>query len=192
MKKVFTLLLVAGLFSSCGSNSSSNSTSDSSAVGTSRLDTTVAAKTKSEPAKAESKWQYQEEVDKMSSTKNYFATIHSDNTIDFEFPYDGGSTGTITVRNMEKSNEVLLGISKGQFNSHSDGVIVKVRFDNKKAVTFNCSEPSDGSSDVLFIESPKKFITLLKAAKKVIVQAEFYDSGLKEMEFDVKDFKWNH
>ena len=190
MKRLFTLLLAVGLFSSCGSSESFNGSSDSTKKDTSTNESTSAEK--SESAKAESKWQYQEKVDKMSSAKNYFATIESDNTIDFEFPYDGGSTGSITVRNMEKANEVLIGISKGQFNSGVDGTTLKVRFDDKKPVTFDCSEPSDGSSDVLFIQSPKKFITMLKAAKKVIIQAEFYDSGLKEMEFDTKDFKWNH
>jgi hypothetical protein len=128
----------------------------------------------------------------MSSGKKYYASIDSDNSIDFEFPYDGGSTGSITVRNTDHKNEVMVGISKGQFNSGVDGTAVRVRFDDKKAVPFDCGEPSDGSSDVLFIESPKKFITMLKASKKVIIQAEFYDSGLKEMEFDTKDFKWNH
>jgi len=189
MKRVFTLLLAAGLFSSCGSSPSSNSSS-----GTTKTDTTkegILAET-SEPTKAESKWQYQEKADKMSSGKKYYASIDSDNSIDFEFPYDGGSTGSITVRNTDNKNEVLIGISKGQFNSGVDGTTIKVRFDDKKAITFDCGEPSDGSSDVLFIESPKKFITMLKTAKKVIIQAEFYDSGLKEMEFDTKDFKWTH
>ncbi|CAM3700826.1 hypothetical protein MUGA111182_03990 [Mucilaginibacter galii] len=190
MKRVFTLLLVAGLFSSCGSSESSNSSSDSTKKDTKSKEGISAES--SEPAKAESKWQYSEEVDKMTSAKNYFATIESDNQLDFEFPYDGGSNGTITVRKMAKSTDVLIGISKGQFNSHSDGTTVKVRFDDKKPINFTCSEPSDGSSDALFIDSPKKFLTLLKSAKKVIVQAEFYESGLKEMEFDTKDFKWNH
>jgi len=190
MKRVFTLLLVAGLFSSCGSSESSNSSSDSTNTDTSAKESTSADK--GEPAKAESKWQYSEEIDKMTSAKNYFATIESNNTIDFEFPYDGGSTGSITVRNMEKTNDVLIGISKGQFNSHSDGITVKARFDDKKPMTFTCLEPSSGSSETLFIENTKKFITQMKSAKKVIIQAEFYDSGPREMEFDTKDLKWSH
>jgi hypothetical protein len=128
----------------------------------------------------------------MTSAKNYFATVESTNTIDFEFPYDGGSTGSITVRNMEKTNDVLIGISKGQFNLHSDGITIKARFDDKKPMTFTCLEPSSGSSETLFIENTKKFITQLKSAKKVIIQAEFYDSGPREMEFDTKDLKWSH
>jgi hypothetical protein len=122
IKKIFTLLVCAALFSSCGSSESSTGSSDSSSTGTTN--------TSSETAST-SKWNYEEETDKMTSGKKFYASIESNNKLEFEFPYDGGSTGKITVRNTEKSNEVLLGISKGQFNTNLDGTPVKVRFDEK-------------------------------------------------------------
>lgn len=96
MKPLFSLLVIAGLLSSCGSSTSSNTSNDTLAVDTSTtIDTGAITETKNEPAKAESKWQYQEKADKMSAGKKYYASIDSDNSIDFEFPYDGGSTRSI-------------------------------------------------------------------------------------------------
>ncbi|MFD1258944.1 hypothetical protein ACFQ3S_19220 [Mucilaginibacter terrae] len=191
MKKIFTLLFAAGLLSSCGSGgSSSGSKGDSTAADTSTA-TETTTDTKKESSANETKWSYEEKVDKMTSEKTRFATIDSDNQLQFEFPYDGGSTATLLIRKNGKSNEVLLSISKGQFNTTSDGASVKVRFDDNKASTFSCSTSSDGSSDLLFINNENKFITKLKKAKKLIIQAEFYEAGLKEMEFSTAGLKWD-
>ena len=188
--------MVVGLYS-CTSNTKQRSTAKDDSVST---DTTSAAVTSKKPkAVADStnsslpgKWTYSEEEDKMSSKKAFFAAIEAKELLDFDFPYNGGSTATITVRNQGKGNEVVLEVSKGQFNSSVDGATVKIRFDGMPASSYRASEASDGSSNILFIENTAKLIKKMKAAKKMLVQAEFYDSGEKVMEFNVEGFKWDH
>lgn len=190
MKKIFTLLLVTGLFSSCGSSTSSSSSSDSTVVDTSTVKETDSSAAKEKPAENTSKWTYNEEQDKMTSKKKYFANIEANNVLNFDFPYDGGSTGSIMIRKKDGATDVMLSISKGQFNTGVDGTSISVRFDDDKPVTFECSEASDNSSDLLFINNTKKFISRLKKSKKMNVQAEFYESGLQVMEFTTAGFVW--
>ena len=137
-------------------------------------------------------WTYSQNEDKMTSGVSYFAEAQAKELLQFEFPYDGGSTATLMIRNKEGDNDVMLNVSKGQFITHYDGSTIRARFDNDSPVRYNISEPSDGSSDLVFINAEKDFISKLKKAKKLILEAEFYNAGLRQMEFDVSDFKWDH
>ena len=138
-------------------------------------------------------WNVFEESDAMSGRKMYFTTTKSINKVDFEFPYDGGSTMTITIRNMGKRNEVALSISKGQFmTSIGDDYKIRVKFDNGKVVAYPYNSASNGSSKVIFPKWSSNFIKQLKKAKKLMIEAPFYDSGRKIFNFNVSGFKWNH
>jgi len=189
MKKLLILLGAASIVS-CNSNQKSN-TGDTTKSTTATTTTTT---TKSTAAVDSSKiWTYLADTDKMTSKLTYQATVTSLNKLNFDAPYEGGSTAAAIIRNKAGKNEIILSIDKGQFICDvSDGCAINVRFDNDPAIKFQGSEPSDGSSTVLFIEAPKKFIADVKKAKKMIVQAEFYESGLKEMEFNVDGLKWDH
>lgn len=187
---LFLLLSAAVTIASCDSNQTGSKATDSLNKG----DTTAKKGEETKPEVDSTKiWKYTTEVDKMTSKKNYYAAIGSTNQLEFAAPYDGGSTAVITVRNQNKSNDVVLTISKGQFVcSTGDGCTIKVRFDSDPAISFQADGPSDGSSDVLFLKPVGKFIKNIKKAKKVIVQAEFYEEGLKEMEFSPDGLKWDY
>lgn len=192
MKKIL-FLLGAVFIVSCNSNQKAG-TSDSAKSDSSKK-TTAATVTDKKTASDDpsTMWDYASDTDKMTSKLTYQATINSTNKLQFESPYDGGSTASILIRNKDGKNDVMLIIDKGQFvSSVSDDAKVNVRFDSDLAIAFTGSEPSDGSSTVLFIDPAKKFITHIKNAKKMIVQAEFYESGLREMEFNVAGLKWDH
>lgn len=190
MKKIL-LLLAATAMVSCNSNQKSSG-SDSSKTDTTKTTTTTTTtekKTEVDPTS----WIYQADTDKMTSKLSYFASINSTNKLQFAAPYDGGSTASVTIRNKANENEVILTIDKGQFICDvSDGCPVKVRFDSDPAITFQATEPQDGSSTVLFIHPETKFINHLKTAKKMIVEAQFYEEGMQDMEFTVNGFKWEH
>jgi hypothetical protein len=161
------------------------------------IDTATAAKApdsshSSTPTAKTSKWSYTEQEDKMTSKKKYFASIDANELLQFDFPYDGGVTANLTIRHQDGENEAILQISKGQFITGVDGTTIKVRVDDAPAVTYSASGPSDGSTEILFINSANKLINKMKTAKKVMIQAEFYDSGNKVMEFEVDGFKWTH
>ncbi len=91
---------------------------------------------------------------------------------------------------MGEKNEAVLSISKGQFLTGVNGENIDVRFDSLKAETYECSGPADYSTTTLFINSPTKFIAELKKAKKLLIQAVFFDNGTQQMEFNVDGFKW--
>jgi len=44
----------------------------------------------------------------------------------------------------------------------------------------------------LFIHPEPKFIAHAKIAKKMIVEAEFYQEGMQDMEFNTAGLKWEH
>ena len=137
-------------------------------------------------------WKYDSKDDEMTNSKSYFATILSDNGEVFAFPYDeeGGSHLMVTVRQAKKSGtDVILGISKGQFN----GQYVSVKFDDNAAKKYKAYSADDGSLDVLFIDNAKDFITKAKTAKTIKIEAEFYQEGNRVFTFTAdKPLKWEH
>ena len=143
--------------------------------------------------KVGAQWNYSQDEDKITSKIIYYASVVANEKLDLKFPYDGGVTPTLWVRYMDRTSEVVLQLSKGQFMASSvDGEDIRVRFDNTKAVTYNCVGPSDGNSEKLFIESSGRFISMLKKAKTVIIRVVLFDNGPQDMVFNVEGFKWNH
>ena len=55
---------------------------------------------------------------------------------------------------------------------------------------FTCSETSDGKSDVIFLHPAGRFLSKLKAAKSVTVEAEFYQEGTRQFNFTSRGVKW--
>jgi hypothetical protein len=137
-------------------------------------------------------WEFEEKIDEMDGTKKFYATTFSTNTIDFDFPYQGGSSFSLVLRNKGKGNEVMLIVSKGQFlTSVSDDKEIRIKFDDEKPVTYTVSGTSDYSTTVVFIAPAKKLIDKIKTSKKIKIEAEFYNAGYKIIEFDVANLNWN-
>jgi hypothetical protein len=151
----------------------------------------AASASDAKPSDAKS-WKYSEKVDKMSSETNYYASIDANEKLKFDFPYDGGSVANLTVRNKGKENEIILSVSKGQFNSKIENNTVRIKFDDEKPIEVPYTEPSSGSSDLIFIGTEKEVIAKLLTAKKVLIEAEFFNEGNRQMEFNVDGFKWGH
>lgn len=139
-------------------------------------------------------WDYSTETDEMNDSKSRFASLVSDNFIEFDFPYNGGSTMRLTVRYMKKyGTDVILRISSGQFlcSEYQGTNFVRVRFDNGAAMKFRTLEPADGSSDQLFLNNAKKFISLAEKAKTIKIEAPFYQEGNRVFTFSVdKPLEW--
>lgn len=168
----------------CGGASSDNSAGD---VATDSVMTQVDEK------ETESNWEYSEYPDEMSDDTTYLASVVSENSVDFDFPYDGGSTLTLTVRKSPQyGSDIYIKISKGQFNSGIYGQKIKVRFDENKAFDVNCRTASDGSSDLLFLTNYKKLIAQLKQSKTLKVSCEFWNEGTRTFTFNIEGLKWEH
>ncbi len=127
----------------------------------------------------------------MRGTKSKFASIDSANKVDFSFPYSGGSDLQIVLRKRPSDGfKILLSIYKGQFDCFM-GCQFSVKFDDGKIEKWTASSASSGSSDVIFVNGESKFLSKLKKAKQLIIEARFYNSGDKQFKFDVSNLKWD-
>lgn len=148
---------------------------------------------KNEIKKTKSNWTYSETEDKMSGNILYFAKCVSTNELDFQFPYDGGSRGILSVRDLGNGSDVIIKITKGLFAGGSLlGDKARVRFDDEQFMLFGYSSNAvDGSMDIIFIANPAKFISKLRTAKKLMVETTFFNEGQRIMEFDVEGLNWD-
>ncbi len=183
MKRVILFVAFAGtLLCSCGGTVSTESLSSSME--------------KSSIEKEDEKgWEYSENIDEMTSSKTLFATIVSDNSEEFDFPYGGGSDLYLYVRTSKKfGKDVYIKISKGQFicSEYQGTNYVNVRFDEDAPMKFRTSEPSDGSADLLFLGNSTKFINRAKTAKTIKIEAPFFQEGWRVFTFTTdKPLVWN-
>jgi len=79
----------------------------------------------------------------------------------------------------DRAEEVIVAIDRGQFWGDN----VKVRFDDEPIQTYNIGKPADNRSTYRFIQDAANFITELRNAKRVRIEAEFYDHGTRVFDF---------
>lgn len=139
-------------------------------------------------------WNIQTKIDEMTDTKNIWASISSDNYIEQDFPYEGKTHATITVRYMKKYGyDILLGIEKGQIIGHDiNGTnYVTARFDNGTPKKYRFNDAADGSSDYVFLRNAKDFMEECKKAKEIKVDIPIYQAGKPVFIFHVdKPLEW--
>ena len=139
-----------------------------------------------------SNWNYSNDEDKMSGEQQYFSSTTSINKIDFEFPYDGGSTFRLIIRNMGRGNEVLMIVSNGQFlTSITSSEKARIKLDGGSVLNYNFRSSNDGSVDVIFFNSSNKLISALKTSKKIMIEVPFYQAGRQIIYFDVEGLIWD-
>lgn len=141
-----------------------------------------------EPAPSPNTWSYSESKDQMANGIIKSASVNSNNKINLDFPYSGGTNGYINVRKHPRwGTDVIIGISKGQLLCSYNNCTITARFDDSKSKRYSASEPSDHSSEMLFINDTKGFIANLKNAKKTYVEVSFYQNGNFSFEFNTEN-----
>ena len=131
-------------------------------------------------------WDYSVTADKMTGKPTKYSILKSTNSLNLKFPYSGQNHGYLQVRKKDgKAEDVIFHFDKGQSmcRSYNDGCNVQVRFDQSQPVTFNGTNPSDGSSNAVFLSSPGTFIAAAKKAKAIKVSLELYQAGTQVLEF---------
>ena len=137
-----------------------------------------------------SNWTYSDDVDQMRGTKTHFASISSETELQFGFPYDGGKA-TLTIRQRPTDGLNIFLQIKAQFLcSQFNNETVAAKFDNLPIENYSCSEPSDGSTGFLFVRGASRFVSHLKKAKTLTLEAPFYQYGRRQMAFDVRGLVW--
>lgn len=194
MKK--TLLYVVGGFFALGILAAMCNSEESSKE-SSKDSTTVESKEaeKEEDNSSQKTWEISTSKDEMRGTIDTYASIESDNEVDFEFPYNGGSTLSITVRESQKfGTNVYLSISNGQFvgNAFDGSDYVTIKFDDEPLQKYHFNNASSGSMDIIFLKKEKELIGKFKKARKIMVEAPFFDCGSKQFTFTVdKSLEWD-
>jgi hypothetical protein len=141
-------------------------------------------------AQPASGWSVRTSRDEVRGETIYFASVTSENQAEFDFPYAGGSTLTMTVRKHPKyGQDVYFQISSGQFVCGIDDCSGTINYGNgPRSITL--VEPDDGSSDTLFAGNASSVISNLKQADKVIVELPFYQEGNRQFTFSAKGLVW--
>ena len=157
----FGVFVLIGFIATLGGNSNTNlqnSNSDSILVDSVETDDFSTVSQEESQLKT---WNYSTDTDEMNESKSRFASLVSDNTVNFDFPYQGGSSLSLIVRYMKKyGTDVYIEISSGQFicNEYQGTNNVRVRFDDAAPINFSTNEPSDRRSDMLFLYTATKLI----------------------------------
>jgi hypothetical protein len=86
---------------------------------------------------------------------------------------------------------VIFSVVKSQFLSTGYRKKVLVRFDDRPPIIFYADEPADNSTDTVFIDDYQKFCANLRHAKKVMIEAQFYQEGGRIFEFNVGGLDWD-
>ena len=149
---------------------------------------------KSISGEAASNWIYNTTKDEMRDQEAKFATTVSTNSVDFDFPYNGGSKLILTLRKSGNKTDVMATVSKGQILCGIRGCETAFKFDTGAVQTITMTEPDNHASDVLFVMHDKtedKIINQLKTSKKLVIEVPFYQEGKKQFTFDVSSLKWD-
>jgi hypothetical protein len=179
------------IFLALGSSDSGSSGRNSSTPTTADQPTASNSEAEPEALDPQLTWQYDESSDEMGRGKIRTAFVSSLNEVDFDFPYQGAQRAQLVLRRHPKyGRNVILQVEKGQILTGIDGCDVQVRFDGGKARTYRGMGAADHSTTSVFLNNFDRFIAAAKKAKKVYIEAPFYQEGERVFEFNVKDLKF--
>jgi hypothetical protein len=127
----------------------------------------------------------------MSNGDINYAIHRSTNTVNFQAPYGGVQYAWLQLsKHPRHGQDVILWLQKAQFLCDFRGCEVLVRFDDSTARIYAANEPEDRRKTLLIIRDTQNFLTHVRKAKKVFIQATFFQEAPQVFEFDVADLKW--
>ena len=138
-------------------------------------------------------WEYLDAQDKMSSDKEYSATIYSPYLLDFGQGYRFKELAMLAVINKEKENTIGILVTEAHFVDNGiDSNYLRVQFDANPDEAFHYSIAEDRNTSKIIILNADKFIAELKKSKTVVVEAPFENHGTRQMLFNIAGLAWNH
>lgn len=135
-----------------------------------------------------SKWKYSHSINEMDNVRTDFAELDAENKLEFEFPYNGGSTFTFVVRKTNGKYTLLLIVDKGQFMSNVLGdERLRIKFDDGETFQWNYTDTNDGRSNIIFPTYTDEFLTALKKSKSMLIEAPFAFAGRQVVRFKTEN-----
>jgi hypothetical protein len=136
------------------------------------------------------KWEYATQSDSVGSGLVSIAAIESLSPISFGFPYGGAQRGTLKIQAHPRwGRSAALSIIKGQFICN-DPCYTTVQFDDGRVWQYETVLPADNSTTIVFIRDHADFIRELRKARRVRMEALFFQEGTRTFEFKVAGLNW--
>ena len=140
---------------------------------------------------ANSNWAYYEDHDQMRKTTSRFAVVESTNVVSFDFPYRGGQAKLILRERDQDGFRIMLSLDSQFMCSFLGNDTISVKFDHGLVERYRCITPQDGTSNMIFIRNEARFLFKLKTAHTLVIEAEFFRAGPRQVEFNVSGLKWD-
>ncbi|MFD0794752.1 hypothetical protein ACFQZX_14090 [Mucilaginibacter litoreus] len=126
----------------------------------------------------EKKWEYNTDVDEMTSEKKYSATLDSDDKLRLPYAFNHPVFPQIGIdkdgtRVWVAAPAIASHIYDGIFDSDDNEASIEAKFDDEKAITFKGYTPQGDDKYYIIINKSDFFISKLKKAKKLKVRATF-------------------
>jgi len=139
-----------------------------------------------------SNWRFSFIEDDMSKKTIKRLYIESTNSFFFDWPHDGEQKAILVLRKHPRwGQHVILSIQRGIFSCSSGaGCLVNVKFDEGKIAAYRAFNPASGEHTQIIIWDYDRFVSELKTAKKLYIEAMFYGEGTRVLEFDVAGLKF--
>lgn len=136
------------------------------------------------------KWGYEATSDEMTGRTSRRAAIRSENTVNFDFPYQGAQRASLILRTHPSyGRDVIFSIEKGQLLCRSiDRCQVRIRFDEGQPQTWTARPPADHSTTTLFLQGYDRFVQQMRRSEVVRIQPEVYQEGNPVFEFQVAGY----
>ncbi len=137
-------------------------------------------------------WQYSAQRDEVEGAWAYSACLYSRNTVRLDWPYREQLVELCVRQHPRWGQDATIRLTAGgQFLCDSySGCAVSVRIDDGDPTSYSGAGPADLSTDVLFIVDDVRFISALKEASRLVVEAQYYQAGAQVAMFDVGDLEW--
>jgi len=129
----------------------------------------------------------------MRGTNRHIACLAATNEFELDAPYGGGTRGDICFRQTTGGAvDAWVDVNRGQMICHFRNCTISVKFDDGEVLSFRADRPSDGTSTMLFVADAARFLEQTRAARRIMVEAEFYRAGPQQMVFDhAEGLVWN-
>jgi len=136
-------------------------------------------------------WQYDTRRDEMRGTTTRNASLTSANQVSLSFPYGTVRARLVVRQRPQDGLNVMFIADEGQVlcNSFSDSRL-SVKFDDGPVRTFGCDGASSGSPEIAFFSAPREVLAQIKRARRMIVEAEFYNDGPQQFTFELAGLNW--
>jgi uncharacterized protein YxeA len=144
--------------------------------------------TSNEKADTNTAWVYSSDTNQMNNEVTLYAENSSPTELDFDFPYEGGSTYKLTIRETNGKDEVMLSLNNSPALAPENKITLK--FDDKQPFSVSFNESADGGTDVVFLNSSQKIINEIKQSKKLKMELTIFENGNHIIEFNIADLKW--